>query len=77
MYFLRQKLRITKECGSSHYFATLIVLVDNTRKRNEKWDLRCSGVLCSSDWSLLADFSGQRTCPIFQGQVVQDDSWTA
>jgi hypothetical protein len=38
MYFLRQKLHTTKECGSFHYFANLIVLVENTSKTKRKME---------------------------------------
>ena len=53
MYFLRQKLHTTKECGSFHYFANLIVLMENTLKTQRKmgyshfWDVMQLGLVVS------------------------------
>jgi hypothetical protein len=36
-------------------------------------DLRSSGILCSVDWYLVTDVSGQIIGPIFKGQAVKVD----
>ena len=36
-------------------------------------DFRSSGVLCSVDWQVVTDVSGQPVGPICKGQTVQQD----
>jgi hypothetical protein len=45
----------------------------NTKEAGSS-DLRSSRILLTVEWQVLADVSVQHICPIFKGQVVQDDS---
>jgi len=37
-------------------------------------DIRSSDMLCSADWQLFTDVSGQTIGPIFRDQAVQEES---
>jgi hypothetical protein len=57
--------------GITHW--RIINMPDFRLPRWCKWDLHCSGILCSIDWRFVTDISGQPIGPIFKGQAVQEE----